>query len=298
MLIEIHNHSDYHGYNVKRLLDNMDQYGIDISCLLSWEAPASEVDPFIKANFSPFSDMPVPFERCVAYRDAAPDRFILGFCPDPRRPDAISRLRAVVDLYDIQICGELKLRMMYDNPDAIRMYRVCAEYGLPVLMHFDYDIPPEYRTCGEAEYPWPNYWYGGGIDVLERVLKLCPETNFIGHAPGFWAHISHDEAYRTTGYPTGKVIPGGRIEQLLEKYPNLYCDISAGSGHTALDRDHENAKRFLTTWQDRVLYARDDFDNSHQEPIENLGLKDEVKRKIYEGNARRILRGGNKIPHF
>ncbi len=290
MIIDIHNHADYHGYGVKKMLENMDRCGIDLTCLLSWEAPESEWDPATKESFSPFSAMPVPFLRCVAYKEAAPHRFLLGYCPDPRDPQAIEKLRAMTSLYDLSICGELKLRMMYDNPDAIRLWRVCGELGLPVLMHFDYEFP------AKNAYPRPNYWYGGGIDVLERVLALCPETSFIGHAPGFWAHISNDEQYKTCAYPKGEVIRGGRIEQLLEKYPNLYCDISAGSGHNALNRDREHAKEFLTKWQDRVLYARDYFDNIHRELIETLGLDESVKKKLYEDNARKILRSGDKIP--
>ena len=137
MIIDIHNHADYHGYNVEKMLCNMDKYGIDITCLLSWEAPQTEYDPSSKRCLSPFSDMPIPFERCVEYKEKAPARFLLGYCPDPRKPDSIERLKAVTELYDISICGELKLRMMYDNPDAIRLYRVCGELGLPVLMHFD-----------------------------------------------------------------------------------------------------------------------------------------------------------------
>lgn len=288
MIIDIHNHADYHGKSAQALIDNMNEVGIDITVLLSWEAPVNEYNPSTKRYFSPFSDMPVPFERCVSYRDYAPDRFLLGYCPDPRKPDATERLRAATELYGISICGELKLRMMYDNPDAVRLYRTAGELGLPVLMHFDYEIP-----CGDN--PWPNYWYGGGIDALERVLKLCPETSFVGHAPGFWSHISDDEQCMTASYPKGKVVPGGRLEQLLERYPNLYCDMSAGSGCNALSRDPEYGKAFLIRWQDRVLYARDCFKNMHREFIESIGLPESVKRKLYEDNARKLLRGGENI---
>ena len=151
-------------------------------------------------------------------------------------------------------------------------------------MHFDYEL-------GGGSYPWPNYWYGGGIDVLERVLKLCPETNFIGHAPGFWAHISNDDLYKTEAYPKAPVIPGGRLEILLERYPNLYCDISAGSGHNAFRRDLDNARIFINKWQDRILYGRDLYQNIHRELLDSLELPVYVLEKIYSGNAKRILRG-------
>ncbi len=290
MIIDIHQHPDYHGYNVDKIIADMDKNGIAIACLLSWEAPADECTPNAKSMASPFSDVPYPFERCVAYKEKAPDRFLLGYAPDIRKPDSIHRLKAAIDLFDISICGEYKLRTMYDSPDAIRLYRFCGENDLPVLFHFEY-------PCGNNQNAvWPDYWYGGDIDTFERILKLCPQTKFLGHAPGFWVHISDDEEYKTGLYPKGKVIPNGKIEQLLEKYPNLYCDISAGSGHNALNRDHEFSVKFLTKWQDRVLYARDAFNNIHMELIEQLNLPDEVKKKIYEDNARKVLRGGDRIP--
>ena len=163
MIIDIHNHAHYHAYSVEKMIENMDQNHIDLTCLLSWEAPSTEYDPNTKFMFSPLSDLAVPFEACLSYKNAAPDRFLLGYCPDPRKPDSIHRLKAATQLFDLSMCGELKLRMMYDNPDAIRLYRVCGELGLPVLMHFDYEYP------SQNIYPWPNYWYGGGIDVLTRL---------------------------------------------------------------------------------------------------------------------------------
>ena len=290
MIIDIHNHADYHGYSAEKMVKNMDEHGIDFTCLLSWEAPLYDYDPATKYAISPFSDSPVPFERCVAYKEKAPNRFLLGYAPDPRKPDSIGRLKAAINLYDLSMYGELKLRMMYDNPDAIRMYRVCGEYGLPVLMHFDYEV-----NGTNARYPWPNYWYGGGIDTLERMLALCPETIFLGHAPGFWAHISNDEYCTTEVYPNHPVIPGGEIERLLEKYPNLYCDMCGGSGHNALSRDLDFSRKFLDTWQDRVLYGRDNYDNVTQELLESLSLPRNILEKIYYKNAKCILRNGDKI---
>ena len=95
-------------------------------------------------------------------------------------------------------------------------------------------------------------------------------------------------------YPKGKVTPGGKVVEYLRKYPNLYCDISAGSGCGALSRDPEFAREFLLEFQDRVLYARDYFDNGHQELINSLNLPQPVLDKIYAGNALKLAPlGGN-----
>ncbi len=200
-----------------------------------------------------------------------------------RRPEAIDKLRAGIEIYGVRVYGELKLRMMYDNPDALRMYRYCGKMGLPVTVHIDY----EFDTG--RKYPRPNYWYGGGIEAFERAVKACPETSFLGHAPGFWAHISGDGQFDKAAYPQGKVMPGGKVVEMLRACPNLYCDLSAGSGCNALKRDPEHAREFLLEFQDRVCYGRDYFDNEHQAFLNSLGLPEEALTKIYSGNALRLV---------
>jgi predicted TIM-barrel fold metal-dependent hydrolase len=76
---------------------------------------------------------------------------------------------------------------------------------------------------------------------------------------------------------------------MLDTYPNLYCDISAGSGCNALSRDLEFTKKFLVNYQDRILYGRDYYDNVHQELLDSLGLPKEVLDKIYGLNALKLV---------
>ncbi len=286
MIIDVHNHPDWHGHDCKKFIENMDRYGIDKTWLLSWESPMGDyniADVRVTTPINPGPWGPIGFDRCVAYAEAAPDRFILGYAPDPRRPDAIDRMKAAVSIYGVRVYGEMKLRMMYDNWDAIRMYRYCGEAGIPVLVHVDYSL--DYGVT----YPRPNYWFGGGIEAFERAVKACPETNFIGHAPGFWSHISGDDQYDKVEYATGPVLPGGKLIELLDRYSNLYCDISAGSGCNALSRDPEFAKKFLVEYQDRILYGRDCFDNDHQEFLDSLNLPRDVMDKIYFKNACKLV---------
>ena len=294
MIIDAHNHPDWHGHNLEAFLANMDQFGIDKTWILSWEAPEDEYSPIYypmlgsRAMGSGAKGYAIPFTGCLDYKTRAPERFVLGYAPDPSRPDAVAALKAAVDIYGVQVCGEVKLRMLYDNPDAIDMFRFCADAGLPVTLHFDYAT----AQINPSGYPRPNWWYGGSIDTLEHMLQLCPKTNFLGHAPGFWGHISNDDLAYTNPYPKGPVIPGGKIEYMLEKYPNLYCDISAGSGCMALSRDLEYTYKLINRFPDRFLYARDYFDNAHQELIEKLNLQQDVKELIYHGNAERLIRQG------
>lgn len=285
MIIDCHNHPDWHGHNLEKFLANMARFNIDRTWLLSWECPADESAPGNNPVVPDAGGLngPIPFARCIAYAERAPGKFIPGYAPDPRRPEAIDRLQAAMTIYGVRICGELKLRMMYDNPDALRLYRFCAEHKVPVIVHIDY----EFDTG--AKYPRPSWWYGGGMEAFERAIRGCPETIFLGHAPGFWAHISGDDQYDKVDYPKGKVVPGGKLIQMLRQYPNLHCDLSAGSGLNALHRDPAFAKDFLLEFQDRILYGRDYFDNLHQEFLNSLKLPREVLAKIYSGNAERLL---------
>ena len=289
-IIDAHNHPDWLEHNLDKFLANMDQYGISKTWLLNWETQEHEYLPLYHevSTAKLFANQcggPIPFERCVSYIERAPERFILGYAPDPRLPNACARLKAANSIYGAKVCGEVKCRMMYDSPDALRMFRLAGELKMPVILHMQYDRQP---TC---DTPWGE-WYGGTIDTLERVLQACPETVFLGHASGFWIHISNDEYFLKKDWPPekAKVAENGRIPELLRKYSNLYCDISApGSGYLALSRDWDYAKKFLLEFQDRVLYARDYFNNVHQELINALELPLPVLEKIYHGNAERLL---------
>ena len=288
MIIDAHNHPDWHGHTLESTIKNMDMYNIDKTWLLSWESPEGEYDPqTTKVLCGPVLSYNVPnaFAQCVEYKKAYPERFILGYAPDPRSADALDKLKSAVKHYDVKICGEIKYRMMYDNPDAVDMFKFCGEAKLPVTLHFDYATA---QLTGK-DYPRRHWWYGGGIDTLERVLELCPNTDFLGHAPGFWGHISNDSLMYTDPYPSDPVIEGGKIEQLLEKYSNLYCDISSGSGCKALSRDLEYSYKLINKFPDRFLFARDNFLNQHKELIETLNLSKDVKELIYHGNAERLI---------
>ncbi len=285
MIIDCHNHPDWHGHDLERFLANMAQHNIDVTWLLSWECPESEAAPENVCVTSPLGlgIGPIPIALGIAYAQRAPGKFIIGYAPDPRQPGAIDRLHAAVETHGVRICGELKLRMTYDNPDAVRLFRFCGEKGLPVVLHMEYSVEsPE----GWFQRTW---WYGGSIDSLERALQACPDTVFIGHGPGFWSHISDDDQYDMVSYPTGKVKPTGKIVSLLRGYGNLFCDLSAGSGCNALKRDIEFARDFALEFQDRLLYARDYFDNALHELLTSLRLPEAVVRKIYSGNALRLV---------
>lgn len=283
MLIDAHNHPNWHGHDAKKILKNMDEHGIDQMWLFSWEVPENEYDPSYHKVLPP-GGTGIPFEDVLQVGKEAPDRFILGYFPHPKRPDAIDRLKAAVEIHGVRVASEMKVRVLFDDPDAIRLYQACGEMGLPITIHLDYPL-----NRGTQTYPRPNYWYGGSIDAFERAVVACPETTFIGHAPGFWAHISGDDKFDKEAYPKGPVLPGGKVPEMLKKYDNLIADLSAGSALTAISRDPEFGKRFLIEFQDKMLWARDYFDGALMEFVKSLDLPKDVFDKLTYKNALKVL---------
>ena len=96
--------------------------------------------------------------------------------------------------------------------------------------------------------------------MLEEALAKYPELIFVGHSQAFWIEMSKDAPTgkeERSGRGEGKVIPGGRVPELFRKYPNLYGDLSAGSGFCALARDEEFGLAFMEEFQDRLMYGSD-----------------------------------------
>ena len=159
-----------------------------------------------------------------------------------------------MDIHRVRVFGEFKLRMRYDDPDAIRLFHYCGELGLPVTLHLDATFP---RFGVPSSRQW---WYGGGIETIEAPLRLCPQTQFLGHAPGFWREISADVDQEPSVYPAGEPVVGrGRLFEYLDKYPNLNCDLTAGSGYTALTRDLSVTRKFLSTTRSVSFSAQTSF---------------------------------------
>jgi predicted TIM-barrel fold metal-dependent hydrolase len=265
------------------MIKNMDAAGIQRAWLLSWEIPEREMDPYYYSEIDP-TGVGMPFRDVIDVVERYPDRFISGTTVDPRDPHAHERLKAAVDTFRVRVFGELKLRMRYDDPDAIRLFHYCGELGLPVIFHLQPTFP---RLGVPSARQW---WYGGGLENMDAPLRLCPQTQFLGHARGFWREVSADADQEPQAYPAGKPIVGrGRILEYLDKYPNLNCDLSGGSGHTALSRDLSFTRKFLTDYQDRVFFGRDEFSNRLYDLLVSLNLPAVVLAKILGGNAMRLV---------
>lgn len=196
------------------------------------------------------------------------------------------------------------------------LWAMGAKIGAPIIIHVAdpiafFDPLDEHNERWEElqEQPdwhfWPPRSAAGDegfptfdeiIAAFDRVVGRHPDTTFIG------AHV---------GCAAEDL---GLVGAMLERHPNLYVDISARISE--LGRQPYTARRFFIDHADRILFGTDfgydprmyrifyrfleTFDESFDyDPgdvpsqgrwqIHGLGLPDDVLKKVYADNARRVL---------
>ncbi len=182
--------------------------------------------------------------------------------------------------------GEITCNLYFDDPRVMNLFYHCEKCEMPVLFHLG-DMGNDYGLVDEL-----------GLKRLEKALKAFPNLQFIGHSQKFWAEISGDCTEKVrSGYPEGPVTPGGRVIALLRKYPNLTCDLSAGSGGNAVMRDPEFGYAFMEEFQDRLYFGTDICGPKHYFPlsryldecVESGKITQEAYEKISRKNALKLL---------
>lgn len=142
--------------------------------------------------------------------------------------------------------GEITANLPFDDPRVYALFRACEKQDMPVTFHIGH-TNGEYGLIDEL-----------GLPKLEKALQDFPNLRFLAHSQRFWSHISADVTEETRhGWPKGKVIPGGKVTELMGKYPNLLGDLSAGSGYCAITRDPEFGYAFLEEFQDKLHFGMD-----------------------------------------
>lgn len=255
--------------DAKGLLEWMDLHQIAQAVVLplvnpeSWDYPITT--DYVLRETKPYRDRLIPF--C----SIDPRAIMLG----------AKEKRDQLKKYQDAGCkgfGEHKPGVEMADPRNIELFQACADVGFPMLFHLD--------NSRNTDKP--------GLPGLEAVLKAVPNGIFIGHATGWWASISGGlQEGDLMGYPTGKVAPGGAVTRLFDTYPNLYGDLSAGSGSNALSRDPEFGRAFCIQYADRLLFGSDYLapgQEVHQfEVLDEFKLPADVEAKIFRDNARKLL---------
>jgi len=258
---------------VRQLLSWMDAHNVAQAAVLPLVSPEAFWYPvsteYVLQETAPHRDRLIPF--C-----AIDPRTLATHLP--RQKDVTDMLGRFRDA-GARGFGEHKPRLPIDDPLNRRLFEACAATGLPVLFHLD----------NQANMDEP------GLPGLARVLDEIPGLTMIGHGKGWWASIAGGlkQADLHVGYPRGPVAPGGALDRLLERFENLYADLSSSGAH-ALLRDREFGSKFISRWSDRLLFGTDYYDLTQKEFLHfdlfhEFDLDSNVQQQIARGNATRVL---------
>ena len=218
-----------------------------------------------------------------------PDRYawMCNISPKGKEPvyDRLARFKAEGAIG----IGELTYNRKLTDPFLQEVFAAAEKLDMPVTMHMS---PEEGYSYGVVDDP--------GLLMLEEVLRKFPKLKILGHSQTFWIEMSADAPRDKEGrnsWGDGPVIPGGRVPELFENYPNLYGDLSANSAGQAIMRDEAFGLAFLEKYADRLFFATDMVNTDMVFPLGNwLDVQlsaGKLSQKAYDqicfGNAQRVF---------
>ncbi|MDF1862272.1 MAG: amidohydrolase [Verrucomicrobiales bacterium] len=278
-IIDIHQHINFHARTNEELIAHQKKMGVSKTVLLPSGSALSRSSTH-KGKSNGLAARVFGTFAAARVAKAYPDSFVF-FCNEI--PDLDNAPKELEGWLEKGACGigEQKFNLDCDSAPMIRLYEVARAYQVPVLLHFQHGA------------------YNMGFERFHKVLEKFPEVNFIGHAQTWWGNIDANHV-QTDLYPKTKVKPGGLTDKYLSDYPNMFGDLSAGSGKNALNRDEEHAVAFLERHQDKLLLGTDCADAvgegkecSGAGQIANVMqfvTDPKVRAKILSGNAKRIIK--------
>ena len=288
MFIDVHCHAYLFDYppqdgttqfaTVEEVLKRYDELEIEKGILLPLIGPETYI---------PQSNAEVA-EICKRY----PDRFIPFFNIDPRgmQNSEFTDFSVWINWFKehgFKGVGEFMPNMYFRDPKVLNLLKQFEAAGLPVI--FD-DTTYVGRSYGLVDEP--------GLPQLESILRTMPNLIMLGHGPAFWSEIGKLETVYDRGrYPDYPVSEEGVVPKLFRRYPNLWGDLSAGSGYNALARDVKYAIHFLNEFQDRLCFGTDICWANQPLPLAGFlkdlrrsgKISDDVFEKIARENIKRLL---------
>ena len=185
--------------------------------------------------------------------------------PDTEDKAAVIEEILSLGLHGVKLHPDMQ-RFNIDDPRVYPLYELCAERGLPILMHM-----------GDPRYDFSH------PDRLHRVLTDIPELVVVGAHMGGWDNWDY-------------------ACERLAGHRNLYVDSSssiaaAGKHHGLVPEiiylDHDHATRLIRAWgADKVIFGTDYPMWSPEADIEaffDLDLTESERRAILWDNACRVF---------
>lgn len=279
-IIDIHQHVHYAARPDDVLVAHQRAMGITHTILLPAGTPAFGTSTH-QGKTNGLQAQCAGNEACYGIAQRYPGEFVFGSNEVPDLPDAVQEIEKYLKLGG-RVIGELKFGVDCDSKEMQRIYKLAEEHNVPVLMH------------------WQFQMFNYNFERFPKMLEKYPKVSFIGHAQTWWANIDKGHTDQSILYPKTKVTPGGLTDRLLRDYPNMYGDMSAGSGLLSMTRDEDHAREFLTRHQDKLLYGSDcdDHIGSGEKcqgaqtiaEIRKLAVSKTIERKILYDNAKKLFR--------
>jgi len=194
-------------------------------------------------------------------------------------------------------------RLQVDDPELDPIWETCARLNVPVLIHIAepaaFFEPLDYtneRWLELSLYPDRRHQTGVRFEQLmterNNMIRRHPNTKFI------LAHF---------GWHANDLARAG---QLLDQNPNVYYDVAAVLYD--FGRQPRAAHEFFVKYQDRILFGKDSYQpdeypyywrvfETNDEYFDyyrdyhafwklyGIGLPDQVLRKLYNGNALKLV---------
>ena len=279
-IVDIHQHLGYSGRPDDILLSHQRVMGATTTILLPAGRPVSRPSTHDGVSNGLQAEC-LGNEACRQFAKTHGKAFAFGANEVPDIEGATEEIERYLKRGGV-IIAEQKFGVECDAPAMQKIYELAQAHRVPVLMH------------------WQFQMYNYGFERFYKMLEKYPRVNFLGHAQTWWANVDKNNADQTVMYPKGPITSGGLTDRYLSDYPNMYGDLSAGSGLNALTRDEDFTRDFLTRHQDKLVYGSDCNDHEGSGPkclgaqtigvIRRLAGSKTIERKLLYGNAKKLFR--------
>ena len=200
----------------------------------------------------------------------------------------------------------------YIRVDDLRLkviWETAAEFKLPILIHIADPVAffkpiNNFNERYEELQIHPDWsYYKPGLFSFEELMEM--QENLISSNPDTTFIIAHVGSYSENLK---------FVMECLEKYPNMYVDIAEriselgrqpyssrkffikfqdrilfGTDATAINHRYPINYRFLETWDEYFDYSYEPFYPQGRWKIYGIGLEDDVLKKVYYENAKKLL---------